>query len=196
MNENRDRRVQRTKNALRKALKTLILKNGYDSLTVRDIADEANVGRATFYLHYKDKDELLLECVDAIVQDFIVQVKRIPVADWGNSNEVPMLEVFQFAKENVALYRIIMQGHGGLKTAIKLQEIIAFYAQQVIEGQLALSEKAELPIPIEVVSNFFAGSLFSIINWWLEEEPPYSAQEMARMFRQLVMLNRTQLIGI
>ena len=166
-----------------------------NSFTVGDITDEANVGRATFYLHYRDKDELLLECVGAIVRDFIVHMEKIPLKEWANSNEAPILQVFEFAKENIALYRVIMQGCGGLKIAIKLQDIIASYAQKVLESQLESDEKAEIHMPIEVISNFFAGSLFSTINWWLEKEPPYSAKEMARMFKRMVILNRKQLIS-
>ncbi len=52
-----DRRVQRTRELLQKALIELIGERKYDALTIEDIAHRANVGRTTFYLHYRSKDD-------------------------------------------------------------------------------------------------------------------------------------------
>src|SRR5712692_10720924 len=53
-----DRRVPRTKAMLQHALNSLILKKGYEAITIKDICDAANVGRSTFYAHYTSKDDL------------------------------------------------------------------------------------------------------------------------------------------
>jgi AcrR family transcriptional regulator len=47
-----DRRAARTRRALHGALMSLILRKGYEAITVQDIIDEADVGRSTFYAHY------------------------------------------------------------------------------------------------------------------------------------------------
>jgi len=65
-----DRRVQRTRELLQKALIELIRERGYDAVTIQDIVDRANVGRTTFYLHYRSKDELFIGCHEAIVSEF------------------------------------------------------------------------------------------------------------------------------
>jgi AcrR family transcriptional regulator len=59
-NEPEDRRRVRTRQMLRNALLELIDEKGYESVTVQEITDRADLGRATFYLHFKDKDELLV----------------------------------------------------------------------------------------------------------------------------------------
>src|SRR5215207_10196482 len=61
-----DRRVRRTQELLRGALMALIMEKGYDRITVQDILDEADVGRSTFYAHYRDKEDLLLSGFDDI----------------------------------------------------------------------------------------------------------------------------------
>src|SRR5882762_8856206 len=53
-----DRRIPRTRATLQHALTSLILKKGYEAITVQDICDAANVGRSTFYAHYTSKDDL------------------------------------------------------------------------------------------------------------------------------------------
>src|SRR5690606_24086942 len=57
--ERMDRRVRRTREALRRALIEEILEKGYAQVTVQDIIDRADVGRSTFYAHFQDKDDLL-----------------------------------------------------------------------------------------------------------------------------------------
>jgi len=54
-----DRRAARTRRALHEALISLILRKGYDAVTIQEIIDEADVGRATFYAHYRGKEDLL-----------------------------------------------------------------------------------------------------------------------------------------
>ena len=56
-----DRRIQRTRLALRTALLELLKHKNYDDISLEEITEQANVGRATFYLHYKDKEDLILE---------------------------------------------------------------------------------------------------------------------------------------
>lgn len=65
-----DRRVHRTREVLQKALIELISEHGYDTITIQDIVDRANVGRTTFYLHYTSKDELFMGCHETIVSEF------------------------------------------------------------------------------------------------------------------------------
>src|SRR6266511_3052594 len=61
-----DRRVRRTRRTLHEALIALILERGYERVTVQDILDRADVGRSTFYAHYRDKEALLLTSFDDV----------------------------------------------------------------------------------------------------------------------------------
>src|SRR5258708_40339979 len=68
-----DPRVVRTRQMLHEALVACILEKGYDAVNIQDITDRAGLRRATFYLHYADKDALLLsvmqETLDALLQE-------------------------------------------------------------------------------------------------------------------------------
>ena len=66
MAQREDRRVQRTRELLRGALFSLIREKGFEVLTVQDIIDRANVGRATFYAHFDNKEDLLLSGFDVL----------------------------------------------------------------------------------------------------------------------------------
>lgn len=55
-----DRRVRRTRHAMHRALIELMMERPYDRITVSDVIARADVGRSTFYAHYRDKDDLLV----------------------------------------------------------------------------------------------------------------------------------------
>ncbi len=78
-----DRRVSRTRRSLREALMSLILEKGYDAVTIEDITTRADTGRTTFYLHYRDKEELLLESINEVVDGLFTQISQVPLAEWN-----------------------------------------------------------------------------------------------------------------
>ena len=61
---NVDRRVRKTREALGAALMGLVKEKPFDSITVQDVLDRAGVSRSTFYVHYKDKNDLFVSDVD------------------------------------------------------------------------------------------------------------------------------------
>ena len=64
----KDRRIQKTESLLREALASLIREKPYDSIVVKEILHRANVGRSTFYTHFRDKDELLVAGIHAMIR--------------------------------------------------------------------------------------------------------------------------------
>jgi AcrR family transcriptional regulator len=58
-----DRRTERTRAALMSAFVALILADGYDAVTVERVTERANVGRSTFYMHYKSKEDILRQAM-------------------------------------------------------------------------------------------------------------------------------------
>src|SRR4051812_44921158 len=55
-----DARVRRTRDALGDALVELMQQKPFDEVTIQDVLDRAGVGRSTFYVHFKDKDDLFM----------------------------------------------------------------------------------------------------------------------------------------
>jgi AcrR family transcriptional regulator len=190
-----DRRVDRTRRLLRDALMDLILEKGYEAVTVEEVAGRANVGRTTFYLHYKDKEELLLESINAIVADLVGQMSELPPSAWvvaldaastSVSPHAPIQIVFQHAAEHADLYQVMLRGEGSSKAPIKITRILAGAVQQVLEERITEQGLPVVPsLPLDVFCNYFAGSLLGIITWWLEADMPYPPEEMAVMFQKL-----------
>ena len=177
-----DRRVQRTRKLLREALMELVLEKGYDAITVQDITDRANLGRATLYLHYRDKEDLLYNSLEEIIDELTQLVEsRIALATDGESLS-PYQIAFTHAAENADLYRVLLSGQGATNLQARLRDYIAGTVQLVIEANLP---KGKPDVPVEVASNYLAGALLMHLEWWLRKDMPYSAEEMAAFFTQL-----------
>lgn len=190
-----DRRVQRTRKLLREALMALILEEGYDAISIQDITDKANLGRATFYLHFKDKDELLLEVMDQFMAEFLEQVPQISEAQWRIEDTKAIAKLFDFAGEHYDLYRILIFGSGGITASRQLQRSIANNIKACIQKEMD-ELGAEPAVPIDFIANHFAGSLLATIYWWLDSDLPYGVEEMATMFQNVNQMTRKTLMGL
>ena len=179
-----DRRKQRTRALLRDAMIALILEKGYDAVTVQDITDRANLGRATFYLHYKGgKDELLLSMLEDIQTEILQQVGTISEAGLLTDGQSPSVYAFKYAEENADFHRAML-GSSGLASAFtRYRKSSAAQIQTQLEPLLPADKTS---VSAELLANFVVGALNALIIWWLESDRTYSAEDMARIYHQLV----------
>ena len=109
MNEKKDRRSQRTRQALGEALVDLMMKKGYDAISVKDIIDRANVGRSTFYAHFADKDELFVSQLDRVLD---LPSRDMPQEQPDGNPYFPSLGLFRHVGEQWRLYKILTWDSG------------------------------------------------------------------------------------
>lgn len=190
-----DRRVQRTRKLLRESLMDLIMEEGYDGISIQDITDKANLGRATFYLHFKDKDELLLEVMDQFMSEFLDNVPQLSQNQWRLEDPKAIVKLFDFAAEHYDLYRILIIGSGGITASRQLHQTITKNIKTCIQKEIE-DMGAKPVIPADFIANHYAGSLLATIYWWLDQDLPYSVDEMAEMFQKINKLDRDALMGL
>jgi AcrR family transcriptional regulator len=202
-----DRRKSRTRRLLRESLYSLILEKGYDTLTVEEITQRADLGRTTFYLHYKDKEELLLESIDSLVNDLVESISTIPITAWkdllerpvsaSTNGKSPIQFIFEHAARNAVLYKIILRGEARYKATDRLRDIIIRTVYAFMDVRLAQERPDFHPeIPLDVFANFFAGALLGNLTWWLENDLLYTAEEMAGIFQRLFFQGARQVFGL
>lgn len=183
-----DRRVVRTRQLLRDALTELILEKGFDAVTVSDIAERANLGRATFYLHYRDKEELLFKSLEAVFDELVEKIEPLG----SNFATSPPMVAFQHAAENSDLYLIILSGQGSGSIYKRVREYMARIALERFLTDIV----TDTTLPRDLLANYVSGSLLSLIDWWLRNGMPESAETMALNFHSLMMLGLAQHLQI
>ena len=177
MNDKHDRRSQRTRHLLGAALVELIREKDYNSITVSEIIDRANVGRSTFYAHYRDKDALFVGELDRVIE---LLSHRIPNQE--ESPFFPSLGLFRHVGEEYELYKALLWG-SGIDLLIKhLQKSLT---NRIEHGLQKNESDADVPIPI--LASFIAGSFLTLLKWWLENKMIYSPEEMDKIFKRLTL---------
>jgi AcrR family transcriptional regulator len=177
MNDKKDRRSQRTRHLLSEALVELIREKGYDSITVSDIIQRANVGRSTFYAHYRDKDDLFVGEMDRVIE---VLGQRVP--DAQETLFFPSLGLFRHVGEEYELYKALVWTPG-IDLLIKhMQKLLS---QRIKLGLERSGQSYDLPLPI--LANFIAGNFLTLLKWWLENKRIYSPEQMDEIFKKLTL---------
>lgn len=190
-----DRRVRRTRRRLRNALIQLIVERGYDNITIQDITDAADLSRATFYLHYKDRDELLASSLEEMFDELVASIDNDTfIETWHSLNAPPSLLAFQHVAEYSDLYKSLLLGERGV-TYVIYRAI--HYLARVSHEQIMclLPDDADPDIPVDIIAHHFAGSLFTTILWWLENDMPHPPDYMARVFHLIYAPGMMYIVG-
>ncbi len=165
MSDRQDRRSQRTRHLLSAALVELI--------------KETNVGRSTFYAHYRDKDDLLVGELDRVMD---VLSRDIPHEPREENRFFPSLGLFRHVGEQYELYKALVWGPG-IDLLIKhMQKSLSKRIEQGLK-----ESKKEFSVPVPVVANYIAGSFLNLLKWWLENKMIYSPEQMDEIFQKLTM---------
>jgi AcrR family transcriptional regulator len=177
-----DRRIQRTRQLLLDALRTLIIEKGYEAMTVQDVIDRANVGRSTFYVHFQDKEDLLRKGIETLWTELEIHLRKARVEEqtvWNLS-----LSMFEHAQSQRSLYKALI-GKGGVNVALKhIQKQLYLVVFEHL--RTALSRK-NTNFPPEILTHHVVNTFISLLTWWLDNETAYSAEQINNFYRQLVL---------
>jgi AcrR family transcriptional regulator len=190
-----DRRTVRTRRALREALIALILEKGYESITVQDITDRADLNRGTLYLHYRDKQDLLLRSSDDVFDEILSQFTPISAQNLNMDIAAHHLTiVFQHAAANADYYRVMLGEHGVPVFITRLRHLVS---QVGLERLEALQKLAPVKaFPSKLIANYSGGAIIGVLEWWLENNMPLTPEEAARFTLQLTVSGVYPTIGI
>ena len=176
-----DERVRRTCERLGSALVTLIQEKPIDDVTVQDVLDRASVGRSTFYLHYRDKDDLLLGQFEKFLETMST---ALSIRKEESHRVVPMAEMFEHIGSQKKLYRRLADG-GRLEGFFELAQ---GYFARGIEQRLRESKRLSSVPKGELAARAtaLAGSVLSLLRWWLDRGAKESPRAMDELFHRMV----------
>lgn len=194
MAETTDRRVLRSRRLLADALLDLIVEKGYEQITIQEIADRADLNRATFYLHYTSKEELLIAGLSQRFDELVSAMAEVEHngAPWDNAAYDLLL--FRHVGDHATLYKALFGAHG---LGLAMHQVIAYMADVIerdIRDVVPEAEQDSLTVPIS--AHFFAGALFAMIKWWLDNDMPLSPEEMAHLSDRLCSYGAVDVLGV
>ena len=169
-----DRRVRRTQHLLAEALIALTLEKGYEAVTIRDITERAGIGYATFFRHYRDKDELLKDVLDVV----LTELTSMFSAKQTDLDPVTVgVLLFRYVQERSEVIRVLLRSHALLEHVVE------------VATQNVLSEHTPLPeslVPPEIAAYHIVTASISLIRWWLTHDMPYPPEQMGVIYHELI----------
>ncbi len=181
--------MQKTEALLRDTLASLIREKAYDSIVVKEILDRANVGRSTFYTHFRDKDELLASSIHEILSS----------GRSAQSTSAPPYE--RIIRFSLPLFDYLDQhrhqqfhASGGMTDPKSrallhehLQTALAELITEDVDGYLQRRGKTADSMPRHVLVHYVASTFVLVLNWWVDTNSPLTAKEVNGLFRSLVV---------
>ena len=171
-----DPRVTKTRAALAEAVLALAAEKPFADVTITEIAERAGVGYASFFRHYKDKDALLSDVADALVNDLIAII-------------MPAMQNDDTAAAAIAICRYV-DGHRAISRALLAGGAETTVRRHIIASAIAHAKIWNAPpreVPQELVVTHSVVASLGLLTWWLEQGKDISTEAMGHIVDRLVM---------
>jgi AcrR family transcriptional regulator len=179
-----DRRVRRTHAALIFALIRLVLEKRYEAITIQNLLDRADVGRSTFYSHFRGKDDLLLRSWGRLLEGLDRDMDQCcEGADPARRRVAPVRELFSHVAKmkpfHQALARARMLDRMYQVGVVQLSDTIA---RRLTKAPLATAGGT---VPTPVAAQAYAGALFAMLRWWVDHDAPHTPEWMDETYHAI-----------
>ncbi len=188
-----DRRIKRTKKALREALIELIEERGLDAFTVNDLCQRADINRGTFYNHYQSKDELLKSFEDEVLDALVAMQAEITsisipsvLAHKATKKPLPFLvSVFDYLRQEGDFLHAVLGPGGDASFTPRLRDAVCTsLVQSILHEQYRNN-----PTPfVGYYISYYASGYLGVITRWIETGMKESSDEMALIAMRLLFI--------
>lgn len=189
-----DRRITRSKKALRVALISLMEEKGFEALTVNDLCESADLNRGTFYNHYQDKDALLKsfedEVIEGLIATFQSEAKKLSIKDLTayklKKKPLPVLvELFEYLHAEGDFLHAVLGPGGDICFGPRVQEVVG----DILITSILHDKYREDPTPfVQYYIAYFTSAYLGIITRWVETGMKESTEEMALIAMRLFFI--------
>lgn len=176
-----DRRIHKTRKIIKDTLTEMMHEKPVDQITVKELAERADLNRGTFYFHYRDIYDLLEKSEAEVIEDITQILKKInpkEVAKYASINQPypALIELFEWFKDNINFGKALMGRYGDISFLDKISTAL----------------KSDLFIPNgnslfnDYLTSYMAHGFLGMIIQWFDENASTSPEEMATIFLRIV----------
>ena len=173
-----DRRILRTRDTLGDALVALMHEKNFEQITVQEVLERAGVGRSTFYVHYRDKDDLFM----SDLEDFLEMVATMLKQHGADSKRLlPVQEFLAHLRDARPFYEALVKS-GKINDVLALARgIFARSIAERLESAGVQLDSAQLAAQAHAL----AGSFLSLMEWWVDKGMKTDPKEMDAVFHRM-----------
>ena len=185
MDKKDDLRVIKTKKILYETLIELMKTKTFEEIKVSDICTKALINRSTFYAHYEDKYELLLEFINSLKEEFINELSKNKNILNTREYYLEMIRLFLDHIENKKdIYNAIMINN---RNSIMMDILSSVANNEVIKKMEASNISTR--VPANIIAKFYLGGVLNLGIEWLRDTNKYSKEEIIKYLEILLPEN-------
>lgn len=199
--EKKDRRIGKTRNAIRDAFTELIDEIGFDAVTVRNLTERANINRSTFYLHYRDKYDLLEKSEEEIILKLEeigenvrkLTPKELKILYSGNKPFPFIVKLAEYFQDNAQFLKVILGPKGDSSFQDQIKKILE---KNMLENIITKFEEEKLLVPSDVFIAYIISAHLGVIQHWLNTDMKQTPEEIATIVFNMTFQGPINAIGI
>lgn len=179
-----DRRQKKTREAIFRALRSLLERKQYSAITVQEIIDEADIGRSTFYAHFETKDDLLRQLCSDIFHHVFTDLLPQEEDTLDHRNlELKLGHILYHLQENSAnVTSIIAADTDGL--------FMEYFKQYLVELFNRYTALFPANVPEDFLIHHLVGSFTETVKWWITEGTSRTPEETAGFYMRVLQMDR------
>lgn len=174
--KNVDRRVKYTKMVIKKSFISILKQKPISKITIKEICEDADINRATFYAHYNDQYDLLQQIETEFLEDVNRHIEVVAYDCTENESIEALTKILEYIRENADLCSVILSDKGDL--SFQKEVMMRTQAQFVSE---CVKRKALAKEDAEYLYVFIGVGSAGIIQKWIADGMKKSAREIAEI---------------
>lgn len=171
----KDRRINKTKKAIYQAFLQLLNSKRYETITVQEIIDLADVGRSTFYSHYESKELLLDELCRYLFHHLFEREEHLSTEDY-------LAHIFLHFKKNQDHITSLLLS----KNDYFLRQLQKELRHHVYPMVVPYLQTVHPKIPSSYLQHFVVTNFIETLTWWLREGKAYNEQEVIQFYLDIL----------
>lgn len=182
MAEKMDRRVRKTKAQLKEGLARLMQEKSINEITVKELVDEVDINRSTFYLHYTDIYQMLQKIEEDAMEDIRQVMKDYPIDPSNRDGAFPfVVAFFNILGDNRDLCLALLGPNGDMAFVQKIENLIAGTFLKYLPKKISLDDP-----DIKYIYSYCINGCIGLIKTWLHQPETSTSEEMATLTYKLI----------
>lgn len=177
-----DLRVIKTKNLIYSTLMDLMKEKTFEEIRVSDICNRALINRSTFYAHYEDKYELLVDFINNLKEEFVAKLSKNRNNLDTRDYYIELIKVFlDYVEDKKDIYSLIMLKN---RNSIMMDILLSVVNDDVIKR--VKSDEINTKIPGNIIAKFYLGGVINLGVEWLKDDNKYTKEDIIKYLDILI----------
>ena len=172
-----DRRIERTRNAIISAFKEMIIDKEFKEITIKELAERANINRKTFYLHYESMEEILFDLTVEISDQIFEGLNEKGFFDENTYDINILIECIEnLLESNYELTRKVVSANSYRFFSRNIKDIIKDSFIRKVRNKVKLS-----PYMMNLLGDYVGSGLAKLLKDWFDDQGDLSSKEVAEL---------------